>query len=226
MSNGGTAFPPPAGPAKPPRPASIAHQVVSKFVQARISPMVTFVEGSPEPVYVRDVQRLLASGVMPGDRTTADQRKRWASSHSGSVHQDGEHIPCWDAIRLGGSSSDPVDTCDQRRCLAPWSFPSGSRAAERSKNASLDDQQGSYVWPPRAAQPDMPLVRTCIGDAWIRRRRGGRLGLLPGRSRAILTDHPGYHRTSSHQARAVTVASPQRSYGRLPWAERVVTARS
>jgi hypothetical protein len=26
------------------------------------------------------------------------------------------------------------------------------------KNASLDDEQGSYVWPPRAAQPDMPLV--------------------------------------------------------------------
>jgi hypothetical protein len=31
--------------------------------------------------------------------------------------------------------------------------------------------------------------------------------LLPERSRAILTDHPGYHRTSSHQARATTVAS-------------------
>src|SRR5215218_9366943 len=29
MSDGGTAFPPPAGPAKPPRPASIARQVVS-----------------------------------------------------------------------------------------------------------------------------------------------------------------------------------------------------
>jgi len=32
--------------------------------------------------------------------------------------------------------------------------------------------------------------------------------LLPGRSRAILTDHPAYHRTSSHQARAVTLAKP------------------
>jgi hypothetical protein len=40
----------------------------SKFAQAEISPMVTFIEGSPEPVYVRDVQRLLASGAMPGDR--------------------------------------------------------------------------------------------------------------------------------------------------------------
>jgi hypothetical protein len=38
-----------------------------KFAQAEISPMVTLIEGRQEPVYVRDIQRLLASGVMPGD---------------------------------------------------------------------------------------------------------------------------------------------------------------
>jgi len=54
----------------------------------------------------------------------------------------------------------------------------------------------------------------------------GEPGLLPGGSRAILTDHPGCHRTSSQQARAVTVASPQRSYRWLLWDERVVIARS
>jgi hypothetical protein len=59
-----------------------------------------------------------------------------------------EPIPCWDVIRLGGSSCDRVDASDWHRCLAPWSFPSRSRAAQRSKNPSLDDEQGSYVWPP------------------------------------------------------------------------------
>jgi hypothetical protein len=45
-----------------------AEDRLTKFAQAEISPMVTSIESRLESVYVRDMQRLLASGVMPGDR--------------------------------------------------------------------------------------------------------------------------------------------------------------
>jgi hypothetical protein len=48
---------------------------LTKFARAEISPMVTRIEGRQEPVYVRDVQRLLASGVLPGDRL--DHEESW-----------------------------------------------------------------------------------------------------------------------------------------------------
>jgi hypothetical protein len=48
---------------------------LTKFAQAEISPTVTNIEGRLEPVYVRDVQRLLASGVLPGDRI--DHEESW-----------------------------------------------------------------------------------------------------------------------------------------------------
>jgi hypothetical protein len=47
----------------------------SRFARAEITPLVTVIEGRHEPVYVRDVQRLLASGVMPGDRL--DHEASW-----------------------------------------------------------------------------------------------------------------------------------------------------
>jgi hypothetical protein len=48
---------------------------LTKFAQAEISPLVTLIDGRLEPVYVRDMQRLLASGVMPGDRL--DHEESW-----------------------------------------------------------------------------------------------------------------------------------------------------
>jgi len=52
----------------------------------------------------------------------SDQRKRWSSWRSMRPLPSREHIPVWDAIRLDGSSSDPVDTSNQRRCLTPCHF--------------------------------------------------------------------------------------------------------
>jgi hypothetical protein len=75
-----------------------------------------------------------------------------------------------------------------------------------------------------SATNELQPVRGCIGDACIRHGRCGKPGLLPRRSRAILTDHPGYHRTSSHQARAVIIASPHRSSRVATLDEGVVTA--
>jgi hypothetical protein len=48
---------------------------LTKFARAEISPMVTIIEGRREPVYVQDVQRLLAGGVLPGDRI--DHEASW-----------------------------------------------------------------------------------------------------------------------------------------------------
>jgi hypothetical protein len=48
---------------------------LTKFAQAEISPLVTVLEGRHEPVYVRDIQRLLASGVLPGDHI--DHEESW-----------------------------------------------------------------------------------------------------------------------------------------------------
>ena len=53
-----------------------AEDRLTKFAQAEISPLVTIMEGRHEPVYVQDVQRLLASGVMPGDRLDHEQSWR------------------------------------------------------------------------------------------------------------------------------------------------------
>jgi hypothetical protein len=49
---------------------------LSRFARAEVSPMVTVIEDQLEPVYVRDVQRLLASGVMPGDRLNHERSWR------------------------------------------------------------------------------------------------------------------------------------------------------
>jgi hypothetical protein len=60
--------------------------------------MVTSTEGRVEPVYVRDVQRLLASGVMPGDRL--DHEESWRFHF---VLVDNRSVPATGSPGPGGS---------------------------------------------------------------------------------------------------------------------------
>jgi hypothetical protein len=75
-----------------------AEDRLTKFARAEISPMVTSTEGRVEPVYVRDVQRLLASGVMPGDRL--DHEESWRFHF---VLVDNRSVPATGSPGPGGS---------------------------------------------------------------------------------------------------------------------------
>lgn len=70
---------------------------LTKFAQAEIRPMVTNTKGL-EPVYVRDVQGLLASGVMPGDRLDHEQSWRFPF-----VLVDNTSVPATGSPGPGGS---------------------------------------------------------------------------------------------------------------------------
>jgi hypothetical protein len=80
---------------------------LTRFAQAEISPLVTVIEGRREAVYVRDVQRLLQNGVMPGDRL--DHEASWrpfnftlvdntSVSGTGSPGPGGEFVLRLDAV--------------------------------------------------------------------------------------------------------------------------------
>ena len=88
--------------------------------------------------------------------------------------------PLLGCISLGRSSCDLVATSDRRHCLAPWLVAPGSRAAWRSKNPSLDDEQDpmsdalSRAWvegAPESSGDGGPwiveiLKREDFGDHW------------------------------------------------------------
>jgi hypothetical protein len=83
--------------------------------------MVTSIESRLEPVYVRDVQRLLASGVMPGDRL--DHEESWlpfgsvivepASPDATASHSPGDPFVLrfaeLDRLRRRGQQEEPPE---------------------------------------------------------------------------------------------------------------------
>jgi hypothetical protein len=87
-----------------------AEDRLTKFAQAEISPLVTTIEGRLEPVYVRDMQRLLASGVMPGDRVAHE--KYWRPH---SVPIDNTSVPATGSPGPGGSFVLSLEAPDRRR---------------------------------------------------------------------------------------------------------------
>jgi hypothetical protein len=72
--------------------------------------MVTSTDGRVEPVYVRDVQRLLASGVMPGDRL--DHEESWRFHF---VPVDNTSVPATGSPGPAGSFVMRLEELDRRR---------------------------------------------------------------------------------------------------------------
>jgi hypothetical protein len=86
---------------------------LTEFAQAEISPMVTNIKGRVEPVYVRNVQRLLASGVMPGDRLDHEESwRQFVLVYNTSVPATGSPGP-------GGSFVLDFEALDRRRRRGP-----------------------------------------------------------------------------------------------------------
>jgi hypothetical protein len=106
--------------------------------------------------------------------------------------------------RMSGHPGPPslIATCEDVR---GWTAPLPSwreRCMTQARVRRRTELQACARLCRRRLDPSRPLW-----EAW----------LLPGRRLVILTDPTAYHRTRSHQARAVTVASPHRSYRWLPW---------
>ena len=102
----------------------------------------------------------------------SDQLKRWSPWRSMTHLQSREPIPCRDAISLGGSSGIRVDTSDRHRCVAPWSFPSRSRAHSGPR---------THPWTskgPMSSRPSRPWVE---GTSPLTAERFGFSGTSPSR---------------------------------------------
>jgi hypothetical protein len=87
-----------------------AEDRLTKFARAEISPLVTSTEGRVEPVYVQDVQRLLASGVMPGDRLDHEESWRFHFVLVGNTS-----VPATGSPGPGGSFVLGLEELDRRR---------------------------------------------------------------------------------------------------------------